>query len=73
MKENILQTNDLINDFIIYVLKFYNDKDGIYPTANKQTIFKCCDEFKKDSLENQKPLYFDSIDREEIFKKLTNQ
>jgi hypothetical protein len=73
MKENILQTNDLINDFIIYVLKFYNDKDGIYPTANKQTIFKCCDEFIKDSLENQKPLYFDSIDREEIFKKLTNQ
>lgn len=73
MKEDILQTNDLINDFIIYVLKFYNDKDGIYPTANKQTIFKCCDEFIKDALENQKPLYFDSIDREEIFKKLTNK
>ena len=73
MKEDILQTNDLINDFTSYVLKFYNDKDGIYPTANKQTIFKCCDEFIKDALENQKPLYFDSIDREEIFKKLTNQ
>jgi hypothetical protein len=70
MKEDILQTNDLINDFTSYVLKFYNDKDGIYPTANKQTIFKCCDEFIKDALENQKPLYFDSIDREEIFKKL---
>jgi len=36
MKEDILQTNELINDFINYVLKFYNDINGIYPTANKQ-------------------------------------
>lgn len=71
MKKDILQTNELINDFISYVLKFYNDKNGIYPTADKEKIIRCCDEFIRDGLENQKPLYFDSIDREEILKKLT--
>jgi len=66
MRENILMLNDLINDFIKYVDKFYNEDNGIYPIANSETIKKYCYEFIYDSITNQKPLYFDSIDRENV-------
>ena len=56
----------IIEDFIEYVTEFYNNENGIYPITDKETIKRCCHAFIENRLEAQKPLYFDSFDREEV-------
>ena len=53
-----------LQSFQSYVLSFYNDVDGIYPIANKETILKAIDTYMA-----SKPLHeieYDSIDRENV-------
>jgi len=55
-----------VNEFFEYVTDFYNDKDGIYPIASKKEIKKACIEFINTRIKEEKVLYFDSFDREEV-------
>tara|TARA_R110000803_G_scaffold205941_1_gene272903 strand:+ start:176 stop:397 length:222 start_codon:yes stop_codon:yes gene_type:complete len=56
----------IVNEFVKYVTEFYNDKDGIYPIATKSEIKSACYKFIDKRMALQKPLYFDSLDREEV-------
>ena len=56
----------IVKEFIEYVTDFYNDKTGIYPIAKKKEIKLACYKFIDNRMALQKPLYFDSLDREEV-------
>ena len=61
-----MKNSKLIKEFIGYVTDFYNDKNGIYPIATKSEIKSACYKFVDKRMALQKPLYFDSLDREEV-------